>query len=77
MIGLWLEYNELPVSEETRSKLLKISAAQIDRLLSPLKARYPKRLYGSKPGTLIRKEIKKNFMPSPSVSFTFEAFERR
>jgi len=57
MLGLWLKYYDKPVSEETRSKLFKISAAQIDRLLSPLKARYPKRLCGTKPGTLIKREI--------------------
>lgn len=57
MIGLWLGYYDSPASPDTRRKLLQISPAQIDRLLAPLKARYPRRLCGTKPGTLIKRDI--------------------
>ncbi len=44
-------------SEEVRTKLLKISAPTIDRILKPARARYGKSPSGTKPGTLLREEI--------------------
>jgi hypothetical protein len=41
-----------------QKKLLgKVSAATLDRLLAPLKAKVPRRLCGTRPGTLLRTQI--------------------
>ncbi len=49
---------ELPVSAEVRGKLLAISAATIDRLLAPDRARLAlKGRPGTKPGTLLKHQI--------------------
>jgi hypothetical protein len=46
------------VPEEVRAKLLKISPAQIDRLLRPIRAHYPaRRRSGTRPGSLIARQI--------------------
>jgi hypothetical protein len=61
LLPLWLphyerEYGALNAS--TRSKVLEISAAQIDRLLSPRKARVKHRgRSGTKPGGLLKTHI--------------------
>jgi hypothetical protein len=42
---------------EVREQLLGVSAATLDRLLAPLRARYHKPRTGTKPGTLLRQQI--------------------
>ena len=60
-IPLWLPFYEETyerLSDEVRAKLLSISAATIDRLLAPIRARIrPKGLGGTKPGSLLRNQI--------------------
>lgn len=60
-IPLWLKYYEEQfgqLDEETRHKILTISAATIDRILVSIKAREGKKgLSSTKPGTLIKKQI--------------------
>lgn len=58
-IPLWLRHYEKtnPLSVETSHQLLTMSARTIDRLLKPLRSRFPKRLCGTKPGSLLRKHI--------------------
>ena len=51
-------YGELEVSTEVRAKLLAISAATIDRLLAPERARLRVRgRSGTKPGSILRRQI--------------------
>jgi len=51
-------HGELPLRGEVRSKLCRISAATIDRLLAPEKKRLQlKARSGTKPGTLLRHQI--------------------
>jgi hypothetical protein len=57
---LWLPYYSEtygPLEESIQQKLLSMSAATIDRLLKPIKVRYPKRLGGTKPGYLLKNQI--------------------
>jgi hypothetical protein len=60
-LPLWLpfyeaEYGRLP--QGVRAKLLQISPATMDRLLRPVRVRYPgKGLSGTRPGTLLRHQI--------------------
>ena len=59
-IPLWLpHYAEAygALDEDIKDMLLKMSAATIDRLLMPIRSKYPRRLSGTKPGTLLRKQI--------------------
>jgi len=59
-MSLWLPYyDEAHGSLEVsiKSRLLCMSAATIDRLLEPLRAGYPRRLGGTKPGSLLRQQI--------------------
>jgi len=53
----WLPF--LPnLSDEIKNKLLKISAATIDRILKPIRAKHKYRGFSTtKPGTLLRKSI--------------------
>ena len=55
-----LEYfGELKVEPEVRAKLLRISAATIDRLLRPERRKHELRgRGGTKPGTLLKKQIR-------------------
>lgn len=57
----WLEHYErrsAPLSEVVREKRLKISPAQIDRLLRPARVQHPKRgLSTTRPGTLLRHAV--------------------
>ena len=57
----WLEHYErrgAPLGEAFKEKLLKISPAQIDRLLSPARVKHPKRgICATRPGTLLRHEV--------------------
>jgi hypothetical protein len=59
IIPLWLPYYEMrSLSAELRQQLLSISAATMDRLMAPLRARYHKQgLATTKPGSLLRKHI--------------------
>jgi hypothetical protein len=51
-------YNEFGCDRETRAKLLRVSAASIDRLLQPERRKYELRgRSGTKPGTLLKKQI--------------------
>jgi hypothetical protein len=40
-----------------KEQLLGMSSATLDRMLKPLRARYPKRLCGTKPGHLLKHQI--------------------
>lgn len=57
----WLHFYEQThgaLSPQLRQQLLSISPAQIDRLLRPLRVRYPRRsLSTTKPGSLLRQRI--------------------
>jgi hypothetical protein len=57
----WLEHHErrsAPLPEAFRKKLLKISPAQIDRLLRPARVQHPKKgLSATRPGTLLRHAV--------------------
>lgn len=59
-LPLWLpyyesEYDELEASD--RHALLTVSASTLDRLLKPLRVSHPKGLCGTKPGTLLKRQI--------------------
>ena len=73
-IPLWLPFYEEAdkrLSDEVRTKLLSISAATIDRLLAPIRARTrPKGLGGTKPGSLLRNQIPIRTHPLGSGSAT-------
>jgi hypothetical protein len=57
----WLDHHErrtAPLPEALRKKLLKISPAQIDRLLRPARVQHPKKgISATRPGTLLRHEV--------------------
>jgi hypothetical protein len=57
----WLEHHErrtAPLPEALRKKLLKISPAQMDRLLRPARVQHPKKgISATRPGTLLRHEV--------------------
>jgi hypothetical protein len=57
----WLEcyeHRQGPLSTDVKGKLLAISPAQIDRLLRPLRVRYPHQgITGTRPGTLLRRQV--------------------
>jgi len=57
----WLAHHErrgAPLPEAFKEKLLAISPAQIDRLLQPVRVRYPRKGLGAtRPGTLLRREV--------------------
>jgi hypothetical protein len=58
LIPVLERYNEFRCDRETRAKLLRISAASIDRLLQPERRKYELRgRSGTKPGTLLKKQI--------------------
>ncbi len=60
LLPLWLEPYEAehgPLESGTRAKVLKVSAAQIDRLLAPKKVGCCKGRCGTKPGTLLKTQI--------------------
>jgi len=60
-IPLWLPFYGItykPLTTETQNKLLSISAATIDRLLSPVRLKYGRKgLGGTKPGSLLKNQI--------------------
>lgn len=57
----WLEHHErrsAPLGEAFKKKLLKISPAQIDRLLSSSRVKHPRKgLCTTRPGTILRREV--------------------
>lgn len=57
----WLEHHApsgAPLPEALKKKLLKISPAQIDRLLRPARVQHPKKgIATTRPGTLLRHEV--------------------
>jgi len=57
----WLEHHarhSAPLPEALKEKLLKISPAQIDRLLRPVRVQHPKKgLSATRPGTLLRQQV--------------------
>jgi hypothetical protein len=58
LITVLERYNEFSCERETRAKLLRISAASIDRLLRPERRKYELRgRAGTKPGTLLKKQV--------------------
>ena len=57
---LWLPHYESAygtLSIETQNQLLEMSSATIDRILGAIRARYPRRLVGTKPGTLLKQHV--------------------
>lgn len=58
-LPMWLPFYEAkyPLDPEIKHKLLSASARTLDRLLKPLKHRYPRRFSGTKPGSLLRSQI--------------------
>jgi hypothetical protein len=61
ILPIWLPFYEEetgPIATEIRSKLLKMSAATLDRIIKPVKAKYKiKGRSGTRPGTLIKNQI--------------------
>jgi hypothetical protein len=57
----WLEHHErrsAPLPEAFKKKLLRISPAQIDRLLRPARVQHPRKgLSATRPGTLLRMAV--------------------
>lgn len=60
IIALWFPYCEhtFSLSEQTKAKILNISAATIDRLLKPYRSQFRKKgLSTTKPGSILKKHI--------------------
>ena len=58
IIPAWLPHLKKGVAPAGRRQLLELSAATLDRLLAPLRARHPRRgLSTTKPGTLLRHRV--------------------
>jgi hypothetical protein len=58
-IPLWLPFYESSgaLNESVKQQLLTMSSATIDRLLKPSRIKFPKRMCGTKPGSLLKKHI--------------------
>jgi hypothetical protein len=59
-LPLWLPHYEAEFGElvdADRQALLTVSASSLDRLLKPLRVSHPKGLCGTKPGTLLKRQI--------------------
>jgi hypothetical protein len=60
-LPVWLEHHQrrsAPLPEAFKKKLLAVSPAQIDRLLKPVRVRYPRKgLCATRPGTLLRRQV--------------------
>jgi hypothetical protein len=57
---LWLPFYDSTygtLDNDVKSQLLAMSSATIDRLLEPTRNQYPKRMCGTKPGSLLKKHI--------------------
>jgi hypothetical protein len=59
LIPLWLpSYKKQKISEQIKQKLLKISAATIDRIMASSRSKFSKKgLATTKPGSIIKKQI--------------------
>jgi hypothetical protein len=59
LIPLWLPfYKKQKISQQIKQKLLKISAATIDRIMAPSRAKFSKKgLATTKPGSVLKKQI--------------------
>jgi hypothetical protein len=58
LVAVLERHNEFSCDRQTRAKLLRISAATIDRLLKPARRQHQLRgRSGTKPGTLLKKQI--------------------
>jgi len=60
VIPLWLPFygkNYGNLDDQVKSRLLAMSSASIDRMLQPIRNQCPKRLCGTKPGSLLKKHI--------------------
>lgn len=60
VLPLWLPFYQTrygSFSDDLRDQLLKISHASLDRLLQPLRVQHAKQFGGTKPGSLLRKNI--------------------
>jgi hypothetical protein len=58
IIPLWLPHLKKGVSPEARRQLLELSAATLDRLLAPVRARHPRRGRSTtKPGSLLCHQV--------------------
>src|ERR1035438_6164551 len=68
----WLEHYErrsAPLPEAFKEKLLRVSPAQIDRLLRPARVQHPKNgLSATRPGTLLRHAVPTRSGPPPGCS---------
>lgn len=54
----WLDHYDGALDQEIKTKLLKISPAQMDRILRPARAGVPKKgLSATRPGTLLRHQV--------------------
>lgn len=57
-LPLWIPFYEGALSRETKALLERISASTLDQLLKPIRAKaLRKGLSGTKPGTLLKKQI--------------------
>jgi hypothetical protein len=59
-IPLWLPYYETQygtVETEIKARLLRASAATLDRLLRPVRLHHPKGVSATRPGTLLKQQI--------------------
>jgi len=56
---LWLPYYEQmnTLDQDVKTQLLTMSERTIDRLLRPIRNHYPKRMCGTKPGSLLKQHI--------------------
>ena len=60
MIPIWLPFYEATygaLKSNVQRQLLTVSEATIDRLLEPTRNQCPKRMCGTKPGSLLKKHI--------------------
>jgi hypothetical protein len=58
VIPILERHNEIRMNKQSREKLLRISAATIDRMLAPERKKYEIRgRSGTKPGTLLKKQV--------------------
>ena len=60
IIPAWLPFYEQrtqPLTDDVRTRLLSISRATLDRVLKPMRAKSPKGLCGTKPGSMLRTQI--------------------
>lgn len=60
VMPLWLPFYDSTygtLNNDVKLQLLSMGSATIDRLLKPTRAQYPKRIGGTKPGSLLKKHI--------------------